>query len=892
MASNYFRRMGSFSCDKRPDFSIRKKASTFSRPYRAGISASTYSRVHSRALGKTGGRKGSRSLFSRILQSSFSCSKEKWFLETSNRFKSVQHVSPQTNFQNGDSFFHTGIHQTPALGGVFGSGRCLLPCSYTSQLPKVLAIRLSRPSLPVPVYAFRVGDSPTSFYQTNVGSRITPQSSRDYSSSVFRRLALTPARSSIASVQPRILLEGAPLVRAPSQCRQIRPHSFTGLYVCGNEFLDPHQSGQSVYSTYIRPSDEGQLGFVPISYNSSRIPLSQRYPELSSRLCAVGTSLPTSSSALSLSLLEMVSRQSINTDSNPSLLKVSSSVVARRGDSVGRSTPSSPATVIISNNGCEQGRVGCSPGTSQSDNFRVVVSSGISPSYQQSRNASSISSCISFPITSSRLLCDGVNRQHICGGLHPGTGGNTFSIPVSGNQKITCSLQNTQHSSAGKIYTRSPQRPGGWFVSQTPVTSIGVDTSSRSDQPDLFQVRLSPGRSICNQTQSQTSSVCESSLRSSSVGNRRAFVRMGPTGCLRLSPTHSNSPNIGENQGELLQDTPDCPLVAQKILVQRSSQSPVRLSQESSSQVRSSVSKRQTTCGPKNVPLTRLAVIRQSLQKKCFSVRASTLVASARRKSTRAVYDARWKLFSNWCFRGKINPLNPSARRIADFLIYLFDDKKLSLSSIKGYRSMISHTLAFTKSSQVCADPAISELVRAMELSRPVSRTLAPKWDLACVLGSLIKAPYEPLDQASLQFLTWKTVFLLTMASAKRRSEIHALSIEDSHLRFDSSDGSVTLLCQSGFLAKNQLPSMASKPFKVPSLSRTCGHEDDDRLLCPVRALKFYLKKVKSIRGSRKRLFIPLKGGGRCVCGFYFSLDSLDYKESLFFSFIEGFIPV
>ncbi|KAH3697232.1 hypothetical protein DPMN_084724 [Dreissena polymorpha] len=41
----------------------------------------------------------------------------------------------------------------------------------------------------------------------------------------------------------------------------------------------------------------------------------------------------------------------------------------------------------------------------------------------------------------------------------------------------------------------------------------------------------------------------------------------------------------------------------------------------------------------------------ESLQKKRFSVRASTLVASARRKSTRAVYDARWKLFSNWCIR-------------------------------------------------------------------------------------------------------------------------------------------------------------------------------------------------------------------------------------------------
>ncbi|KAH3808181.1 hypothetical protein DPMN_136532 [Dreissena polymorpha] len=44
------------------------------------------------------------------------------------------------------------------------------------------------------------------------------------------------------------------------------------------------------------------------------------------------------------------------------------------------------------------------------------------------------------------------------------------------------------------------------------------------------------------------------------------------------------------------------------------------------------------------------------------------------------------------------------------------------------------------------------------------------------------------------------------MASAKRRSEIHALSIEGGHLRFDSSDGSVTLLCQPGFLAKINSP--------------------------------------------------------------------------------------
>ena len=861
MAPNNFGRVGSFSCHTRPHFSIRKKAPTLSRPNRSGISASTTSRLHSRTPGKTGGRKGSRPLFSRILQSPFPCSKEKRLLETSHRLKSVQHVSSQTYFQDGDSCLHSALHQTHAMGGFLGPGRCILPCSYPSQLPEVPALLLSRPGLPVSGDALWIGHGSTSFHQTHGRSERTPPITRGSTASVFRRLALTPARSSTASATPRVLLEGAPLFRTPSQCSQVRPHSLSGFHIRGNEFSDPHQSGQGLTATYIRPPFEGQMGAVPISYHSSRFPLTQRYPELCSRLRAVGTSLPTSSSALSLSSMEMVSRQSANTDSHPSVLSPPPSMVARRGDPVGRSTASSPATFFTSHNGCEHGRLGRSPGTPQPDIIRIVVSSGVSPAHKQSRNASSLSSCFSIPITSSGLLCDGIDRQHISRGLHPETGRDTLSLPVSGNNEITCSLQEPKRLSLVQTHTRSSQRPGGRFVSQTPVTSIGVDTSSGSGQSDIPHIRLSTGRPVCDQRQPQTSSVCESSVRTSSVGGRRAFVRLGSTGRLRLSPTHSNSPNLRENQGELLPDPPDSPLVAQEILVQRPSRSPVRISQGTPAQVRSPISERQTSLGSRHVPLTRLAVIRQSLQKKRFSVRASTLVASARRKSTRAVYDARWKLFSNWCVRGKIDPLNPSARRIADFLIYLFDDKKLSLSSIKGYRSVLSHTLAFRKSSQVCADPAISELIRAMELKRPVSRSLTPKWDLACVLGSLIKAPYEPLNQASLQFLTWKTVFLLTMASSKRRSEIHALSIEESHLRFDSSDGSVTLLCQPGFLAKNQLPSMASKPFKVPSLSRTCGNEDEDRLLCPVRSLKFYLSRVKSIRGSRKRLFIPLKGG-------------------------------
>ena len=38
---------------------------------------------------------------------------------------------------------------------------------------------------------------------------------------------------------------------------------------------------------------------------------------------------------------------------------------------------------------------------------------------------------------------------------------------------------------------------------------------------------------------------------------------------------------------------------------------------------------------------------------------------------------------------------------------------------------------------------------------------------------------FEPLAEAELKFLTWKTVFVVTMALTARLSEVHALSFAD-----------------------------------------------------------------------------------------------------------------
>ena len=219
------------------------------------------------------------------------------------------------------------------------------------------------------------------------------------------------------------------------------------------------------------------------------------------------------------------------------------------------------------------------------------------------------------------------------------------------------------------------------------------------------------------------------------------------------------------------------------------------------------------------------------------------------------------QIFRDWANQRKIDPIQATPQIVADFLTFLFSVKKCQVSTIRGYRSTISNTLKYRTGYNFGSHPVLSELIKSFAKQRPVDRSLAPKWDLAFVLSHMCKAPFEPLDKASLFHLSVKTVFLVTLATARRVSEVHAFSIDSDHLRFSNLDGSLILRTQLGFLAKNQLPSRAPDSITIPKLSNFCRKSDNfNRMLCPVRAVKIYLNKTKSLRKRRKRLFIPTQG--------------------------------
>ena len=97
----------------------------------------------------------------------------------------------------------------------------------------------------------------------------------------------------------------------------------------------------------------------------------------------------------------------------------------------------------------------------------------------------------------------------------------------------------------------------------------------------------------------------------------------------------------------------------------------------------------------------------------------------------------------------------------------------------------------------------LHRLLSSFHRDRPKSSRNLPKWNLSVVLNELTKTPFEPMKDTDLKHLTFKTAFLLALASGKRRSKIHAwVANKVSNL---GQWEKIALFPSSDFIAKNHL---------------------------------------------------------------------------------------
>ena len=77
---------------------------------------------------------------------------------------------------------------------------------------------------------------------------------------------------------------------------------------------------------------------------------------------------------------------------------------------------------------------------------------------------------------------------------------------------------------------------------------------------------------------------------------------------------------------------------------------------------------------------------------------------------------------------------------------------------------------------ELSSHPVLHDLLRSFCIERPLPSSRFPSWDLLRVLSLLRESPFEPLETCSLRDLTRKTLFLLSLATARRVGELQAVS--------------------------------------------------------------------------------------------------------------------
>jgi hypothetical protein len=155
--------------------------------------------------------------------------------------------------------------------------------------------------------------------------------------------------------------------------------------------------------------------------------------------------------------------------------------------------------------------------------------------------------------------------------------------------------------------------------------------------------------------------------------------------------------------------------------------------------------------------------------------------------------------------------------------------------------------------------PLVKRLMRGVFKERPSRRANPTPWDPLKVFAIFHQWPVElPLSK-----LVRKGVFLMSLTTAKRASELAALLCDDTHFRCEGEN----LRFVPSRLTKTDRPGHLTPPFYVKPWK-------DDSCVCPVETVRLIMRERERLRLRHSALFFswtfphqPLDAAalGRCI---------------------------
>lgn len=253
-----------------------------------------------------------------------------------------------------------------------------------------------------------------------------------------------------------------------------------------------------------------------------------------------------------------------------------------------------------------------------------------------------------------------------------------------------------------------------------------------------------------------------------------------------------------------------------------------------------------------------MEIVRKYMRERKLSKDAIRCLEAQHRPSTKRMYHHHWEDWRGWCAKnGVLDPVRPTVHHLVNYMAHLSQERKLSAATLRSRRAAIASVLVNSGKKNVTEDVAISNIIRGAENLQPRRSRFLPQWDIAVILN-YIKRNLRKNNELSFTLLTYKTAFLVALASGRRASEITNLS----GLREEVSqepNGTFCLKFLPEFLAKNQKPSEEAPIIRIKPLSQKVDPNHEDVSLCPVKALKAYRIRSNRFRSTSQRsLFISV----------------------------------
>ena len=757
------------------------------------------------------------------------------------------------------AFPHGHLSYNPSLPRKSGSssinrpsGR-ILPCTHACFGEKSSGIPVRGQDLQIQGSPLRSATSSESIYQGDRDPDVLPQRPRTQNLFLLRRLDLS---RELGGQTQRPL--GAPnhdhaRTGIYNKLEKVRTDSLTHAHLFRGSTRLSKQPGKT-QPREGRDLDQPSkiLGFSKKSPSSNLAKVARLLSEPGGPITGLQTFDETFPDSLSKSLQ---AEHQFATEDDPRFVgdEDPDSSMVRRGFYSPRKAVLLPSSVDHGDHGRISNRLG-RPLSGPLD-FRRMGPSNTVTAHKCSGTSSGMESLNSFQEPVRKPDSSYLNGQHSSNVIHKSTRRNTLFDSEQIDLSTMELVQSREHRSDRLSHPRSGECDSG-LPFERKVSSVGMDAVGKDLLADKPEIRP-PDRPVRVIHEQQTSDILlqNKGREGDSVGRIFNSLDRSEGVCvpsLQTYPTSSQEDQGRQSIGDSHRTT-----LAQPSVVSRSSSSigggTLAASMVQGSGLPTSVRDSPRSSGAPQID--RLAVIGESARAEGFSERAASLLVESRRASTRKVYSSRLNAFIEWCEEKGIAPREASLPAIADFIIALYDKGK-SLSTLRGYRSAIAAIhIGFEDGSSVSSAPRLSALLRSLSLKRPNFRPLVPSWSLPKVLEALAKPPFEPLHSASLLDTTIKTCFLLAVASGQRVSSLHALSIARGHIRWEN--GGVRLIPNAKFIAKNQSETSGPVEIFLRPLTKFSSIRED-KVWCPVRALKWYLDKVKNLRKS-DQLFVITK---------------------------------